>query len=138
MNLLENILFFSFAFFAGHTLFLTLVLIFKIPGSNTFLLGIFLFLILVRVGKSVLSLAFPESAFFVSIVGLTSMAAMGPILWNYVRGLFQFSNTSRKILFLNLSPTIIIIFIWSWKWLNLAYFVFTIHLFLYLIASARF
>lgn len=138
MNLLENVLFFSFAFLAGHALFLALVLIFKMQRSNTFLLGILLFLILIRVGKSVLSLAFPESAFYISIIGLTAMAAVGPILWSYVQGLFQLSNAKRKIMLLSLLPACITIFIWSWKWLNLAYYVFTIHLLLYLIASAYF
>lgn len=138
MNLLENILFFSFAFLAGHALFLTLVLMFKMPRSNTFLLGILLLLILVRVGKSVISLAIPESALFVSIVGLACMAAMGPILWSYVGALFQHSNANRKIIALSLIPACLTIFIWSWKWLNLAYYVFTIHLLLYLIASAYF
>jgi AraC-like DNA-binding protein len=136
MNLLENILLFSFAFLAGHALFLALVLILKMPKSNTYLLGILLFLILVRVGKSVISLAFPESTFFISIIGLISMAAIGPILWSYLRALFQHSSPKRKVMALSLFPAFFTIFISSWKWLNLAYYVFTIHLLLYLILSA--
>lgn len=138
MNIFETILFFSFAFLAGHALFITLVLILRMPKNNNLFLGILLMLILVRVGKSVLSLAFPERAFLVSIIGLAAMASLGPILWVYVRGLFQLSNTKRRTIIFNLLPTGIIIFIWSWKWLNLAYFVFTIQLLVYIIASAYF
>lgn len=138
MNLLENILFFSFAFLAGHALFLTLVLMLKITRSNSFLLGILLFLVLLRVGKSIIALAFPESAFFISIMGVISMAAIGPILWSYLLSLFHHSSTNRKMMVLSLLPASFAIFIGSWKWLNLAYYVFTIHLLLYLIALAYF
>lgn len=136
MNLLQNILFFSFAFLAGHALFLSLVLMLRMPRSNTSLLGILLLLVLLRVGKSVLSLAFPESAFFVSILGLMAMAAVGPILWNYLRGLFHHSSTNRITLALSLLPALLTILIGSWKWLNIAYYIYTGHLLLYLVAVA--
>lgn len=138
MNLLENILFFSFAFLAGHALFLALILIFKMPQSNTFLLGVLLLLILVRVGKSVISLAIPESALFVSIVGLACMAAIGPVVWKYIRGLFQFSENGNSKFLLSLIPSFSVLFIWSWKWLNLAYYLVTAYLLLYLVITAYF
>lgn len=136
MNLLQNILFFTFAFLAGHALFLSLVLMLRMPRSNTSLLGILLLLVLLRVGKSVLSLAFPESAFFVSILGLMAMAAVGPILWNYLRGLFHHSSANRIAVALSLLPALLTILIGSWKWLNIAYYVYTGYLLLYLVAVA--
>jgi AraC-like DNA-binding protein len=133
MNLLDNITFFLFAFLAGHSLFLTLVLIFGGHRRNTKLLGLLLLLLLIRVGKSVISLAIPESAFFVSIIGLVSMAAVGPVLWSYTRGLFQSSKLIAPGHFFHLIPSFLMIFIPSWKWLNLAYYLVTAHLLFYLI-----
>jgi len=138
MTTIENVLFFLFALLAGHTLFLSLALIFKIPGKNTALLGILLMLLLVRVGKSVFSLAFPESAFNLNVIGLACMAAMGPILWIYTRGLFQFSTPKPKMVVLHLIPAFGATFIWSWKWLNLAYYLITAHLLTYLLVTAYF
>jgi len=130
--MIENLLFFLFAFLAGHTLFLSLALILKTTGNNTALLGILLMLLLLRVGKSVLSLAFPESAFYINVFGLACMAAMGPVLWIYTRGLFQVSNVTLKTLILHLIPAFATAFTWSWKWLNLAYYLITVHLLIYL------
>jgi AraC-like DNA-binding protein len=133
MNLLDNITFFLFAFLAGHSLFLTLVLIFGGRRRNTKLLGLLLLLLLIRVGKSVIALAIPESAFVVSIIGLVGMAAMGPVLWSYTRGLFLSSKLNAPGHFLHLIPSFLTIFIPSWKWLNLTYYLVTAHLLFYLI-----
>ena len=134
----ENILFFSFAFLAGHMLFLCLVLIFKLPKDSTRLLGVLLLLLLIRVGKSVLSLGFPDIALYINIVGLSCMAAIGPILWIYIKSLFQFSEATPKNLAFNLIPAVAMFFVWSWPWLNLAYYVVTTQLLVYLIVVAYF
>jgi AraC-like DNA-binding protein len=134
----ENVLFCSFAFLAGHILFLCLVLIFKLPRNNTSLLGLLLFLLLMRVGKSVLSLALPDSALYINIVGLACMAAMGPILWIYIKGLFRFSEAKLKTVVLSLMPAFAIFFVWSWPGLNLAYYGITVQLLIYLITVAYF
>ncbi|MBX2913702.1 MAG: AraC family transcriptional regulator [Cyclobacteriaceae bacterium] len=135
---LEFVIFFLFAFLAGHTLFLSLILTLRMRQSNMTLLGVLLFLILLRVGKSVLSLAFHESSFYINVIGLSAMATMGPLLWVYIKSLFQLSIAKSKYLLISLIPALSVLFIGSWKWLNLGYYIITVHLLLYVIASAYF
>jgi AraC-like DNA-binding protein len=136
MKISNSILLFMFAFLAGHILFLVLTLLIKDSKSNTRLLGVLLLLLLIRVGKSVISLAIPERAFEISIIGIACMAAIGPVLLVYVKSLFQ---SSRAInMWLALSPSLLTLFIGSWTLLNLGYYFITAHYLLYLTLAANF
>jgi AraC-like DNA-binding protein len=90
------------------------------------------------VGKSVLTLAFPEEALWLSTVGLVCMAALGPLLHHYCAHLFSFAYEKKsKKLLIHFLPALLSCFAWTWPLVNVAYYVITLHTLIYLIITAR-
>jgi AraC-like DNA-binding protein len=127
-------IFFLFAFLAGHGVFLSLTL-FKLERDShsvSRLLGLLLFLTLIRVGKSVATLAFPDFSLILSLVGLISMAAIGPLLLAYIKRLF-YSPEKIPFRMVHLIPALLSSLLWSWKFLNVGYYLITFQYLVYLL-----
>jgi len=75
----------------GHSLFLAVYFWTadsKKPLSNR-LLALLLLALAVRICKSIVIVAFPDSSNFWPSLGLIGMAAIGPFLWLYLQSIFQ-------------------------------------------------
>jgi AraC-like DNA-binding protein len=126
-----------FSLLVGHILFLSLTLLINHRRSGNFTLGLILLLFAVRVGKSVLALAFPAESLWLSTAGLVAMAALGPMLYQYSRQLFALTQEPDKTFLLHLLPALLCCFAWSWPLVNTAYYVITLHLLVYLLITAH-
>lgn len=129
---MKEIALFAFAFFTGHSLFLSVLLFLFHKNTENKLLGILLVLLTIRVGKSVLILYNPALALPSSIIGLSSMAALGPIAYFYVLNLFS-KTTFRMKHSIHFVPSIISLFLFKWHYLNYGYYLISIMLCTYLL-----
>jgi len=126
------------AFLAGHSLFLSIVLIRRRGGAGSWILGVMLLLLLVRVGKSVVSLAFPDVALASSVAGLAAMAGIGPLLCQYTASLFQNAPAAGWIGWryaAHFIPSLLCLGLWSWPWLNAGYYAVALQLLIYISIS---
>jgi len=134
---MRDILLILFSAFVGHILFLAVALLLNHKRSGNLPLGIILILLSIRVGKSVLALAFPDEALWLSLLGLASMAALGPLLYYYVAGPFSMDNPVRKSLLPQFIPAVLCCFAFTWPVLNPLYYVITLQMLIYLILAGR-
>lgn len=134
---MKELVLFIFAFFNGHSIFLATQLFLRHRNTGNKLLGILLILMTLRVGKSVLILYKPELALSVSVIGLVSMAGIGPLVYLYVLNLFS-KTKFRKIILLHFIPAAICLFFWNWTYLNYGYFLISLLLNGYLFYTTYF
>jgi AraC-like DNA-binding protein len=129
----------AFAFAIGHGSFLAVTLLISLRKSGNRLLGVILILLIVRVGKSILTLLIPDSSYFVSSIGLVAMTVIGPLLVFYFESLFAstFSWSNKKYIhFCAMAGGLAACFTGDWRVLNVAYYVFTSQLLLYIVYTA--
>lgn len=135
---MTNLLLIVFSLLVGHVLFLACHLIINHRSSGNLLLGIALVLYAGRVGKSVLTLAFPSESLWLSTFGLVCMAALGPVLYLYSHQLFASGRTFTRRTLFHFVPALLCCFGWSWRIVNPAYYAITLHLLIYLVAATRY
>jgi len=119
----------------GHALFWAVVLYRLNNKLSNRLLSLLLFMLALRVGKSVTGFVFPGHMDFFSTVGLLSMAQIGPLAYFFTRSLFDNSFRLRKVDYFHFLPGIIaavLALTGQWR----LYYVFTAHVIIYVIASA--
>src|SRR5688572_12526725 len=126
----------TYGLFAGHSLFLAAWLFLRHKHSGNRPLGLILFLLTLRVGKSILSLAIFSWAVPVNVIGLASMAALGPFVLYYIQELFSTHTRPVKKMWLHLVPAVICLGAWSWTLINPAHYVITALLLGYLMYTA--
>ncbi len=127
---MKEVVLLGYGIFAGSSLLLALLLLTTHRNSGNRLLAIILLLLTARVGKSILSLAWPEIALLANVVGLAAMAALGPMTLFYVQELF---NTARRRSWLHGLPMVISLGAWTWTLINVGYIIITVHLLCYLV-----
>jgi AraC-like DNA-binding protein len=119
----------------GHALFWAVVLFRLNNRLSNRLLSLLLFMLALRVGKSVTGFVFPGHMDFFSTLGLLSMAQIGPLAYFFTRSLFDNSFRLRRVDYLHFLPGIIAaVFALMGQWRF--YYVFTAHVIIYVIASA--
>ncbi|MBT1698326.1 AraC family transcriptional regulator [Fulvivirgaceae bacterium PWU4] len=120
----------------GHSLFMALTLLIIGKKRANRLLALLLFLLALRVGKSVVGMFFlPGMVYELSAVGVVAMAAIGPVLVLLVKSLFVTSPPSRNI-YWHFLPAALLPFILplsGWKVLGPAYYTITLHVLIYII-----
>ncbi|MEJ1241376.1 helix-turn-helix domain-containing protein [Chryseolinea sp. T2] len=119
----------------AHALYWSLVLI-RVSDrlSNLMLSGLLVSLAL-RVGKSVTIFVIPEAMIPANVVGLLGMSWAGPFTLLFALALFDSSFRFRRIHLLHFVPGVIALgFAIMGHWI--VYRIFTVHLFIYLIATA--
>ncbi|HEU5292224.1 MAG TPA: hypothetical protein VFU05_16355, partial [Cyclobacteriaceae bacterium] len=126
--MMKEVVLIAYGIFSGHSLLLVVLLFIRHKNSGSKLLSLVLLLLTARVGKSIISLAFPQLMLPVNVIGLISMAALGPLILFYVEELYVSSQTPRRKVVLHLLPAAISAAAWNWTLLNTAYFVITAHL----------
>lgn len=126
---MKEIVLLGYGVFTGHSLLLALVLFLRHRNSGNKFLGLILLLITVRVGKSIISLAWLEWALPVNVFGLAAMAALGPLLLFYVEELY---TESKRTIWVHLIPAAICLAAWNWTLINIGYFIITAQLLIYL------
>jgi AraC-like DNA-binding protein len=134
---MTNILLVVCSVLVGHIFYLALYLIVNHRQSGNHLLGIALILYATRVGKSVLTLAFPEEALWLSSIGLVCMAALGPLLYLYSIQLFSTENRITKSSFFHFIPAVLGCFCWNWNTLNPAYYLITLQMLTYVMVVSH-
>jgi AraC-like DNA-binding protein len=138
MNLWDALPFLLLVFLCGHAVFIASFLILRNNKRDARLLGILLSLLLMRVAKSVVALTFPETSLASGVVGVVSMACVGPVLTLYIQSLFHVKIIDAKQFLIHLSPACLFALFWSWKFLNVAYYLSTLQLLIYLILVSRY
>jgi len=133
---MDEVVLISYGFFCGYSLLLVVLLFVRHENSGNKLLSFVLLLLLGRVGKSVISLAFPGAILPVNVVGLASMAALGPMMLFYVEELYTGSRIPRRKAAIHLIPAVACLLVWDWTLLNPAYFVITAHFLGYIFYTA--
>lgn len=123
----------------SHALFWAITLLGMNQRLSNKLLSALLIVLSLRVGKSVLGLLLPEHMYFFAMVGLISMAEIGPILFLFTKSLFDTTFRLRKKDYIHLVPGIALLSIASltdWDILNTTYRVVTASVMVYIVASA--
>jgi AraC-like DNA-binding protein len=103
------------------------------------LLTVILVLFAFRTGKSVVSLLFREAQYVTAVVGLLTMACLGPMLLFYVRRLFTEQEPLRRNEYLQFTPALAgfsPLFLMDWSWMSEFYYFFTTHLLCYIVATS--
>ncbi len=123
-----------FAFAIGHGTFLAATLLIGFNTKVNRLLSLILVVLIVRVGKSILTILFPEWSYLASSIGLIAMTALGPLLLFYIESLFTAFELDRKksIHLVALVFSVAVCLSANWRVLNLAYYIFTFYLFVYI------
>ncbi|WP_276373935.1 helix-turn-helix domain-containing protein [Chryseolinea sp. H1M3-3] len=120
----------------GHSLFSAIALMTLSHKLSNRLLALLLVLLALRIGKSVIQMIIkPEMSYLVSIIGLTAMAAIGPVLYFLLRSLFDTKARATKSDYLHLLPAFLLPFLYfvlDWNVLSLLYYIITGHVLLYL------
>jgi AraC-like DNA-binding protein len=119
---MKEIILLGYGVFTGHSLLLALLLFLKHRNSGNKLLGLILLLVTVRVGKSIISLAWLEWALPVNVFGLAAMAALGPLLVFYVEELY---TESKRTVWIHLLPAVVCLAAWNWTLINIGYIIIT-------------
>lgn len=125
----------------GHSLFMALTLLIIGKKRANRLLALLLFLLALRVGKSVLGMFFlPGMLYELSAVGVVAMAAIGPALLLLIQSLFVTSPPSKNIYWHFLPATLLPFALpWSgWKILGPAYYTITLQVLIYIVLAYRF
>lgn len=103
------------------------------------LLTLILILFALRTGKSVVSLLFREAQYVTTVVGLLTMACLGPMLLFYVKRQFIEQEELRKNEYLQFIPALagfLPVFLVAWSWMSELYYFFTAHLLFYVVTTA--
>ncbi len=123
----------------SHCLYLAGSLLLLNSKHSNRILACLLLVLAVRTGKSVVTLAFPETSYWISVWGLMAMALLGPLVLLYTVGLFATEARSSKRNYAHLVPslsTMILFVSWNWTWMTVLYYFFTAHLLFYIGWSA--
>ena len=121
----------------GHALFWAVVLFRLNKRLSNRLLSLLLVMLALRVGKSVTGFVFPGHMDFFSMIGLASMAQIGPLAYFFTRSLFDNSFRLRRVDYLHFFPGVVaLVFALFGNWR--LYYLFTAHIMVYVIASAYF
>jgi len=118
----------------GHGLFMAITLLILDRKLSNRLLAFLLFLLAVRVGKSVLQLYLkPDMSYATSVAGVMAMACIGPVLLMLVKSLFStgFRITLRQ--YIHFAPVVILpaLLFSGWKFLSLVYYTITFQVVVY-------
>jgi len=119
-----------FAFVIGHGSFLVITLLTGFHKKANRLLGFILILLMIRVGKSTLTLLIPEWSYLASAIGLVAMTATGPMLFFYIESLFVSSFEWKSKNGFHFFPAVISLVAsctMDWHILSLAYYIFTLY-----------
>jgi AraC-like DNA-binding protein len=99
------------------------------------ILACMLLVLAIRTGKSVVALLFPETAYWVSILGLMAMALVGPLILLYTLGLFTTEARPAKRSWAHLAPalsTLVLFVTLNWTLMTVLYYFFTAHMLFYI------
>jgi AraC-like DNA-binding protein len=123
----------------GHSLFAAVALLILHKKPSNRLLALLLFLLALRIGKSVVGFFFSHMIYGLSIVGVISMAAIGPVLLLLIQSLFVTVKPMSRKAYVHFLPALFLLAVlpWntSWKILSPAYFVITWQVLLYIALS---
>src|SRR5205085_3092199 len=123
----------------SHCLYLAGSLFLLNATVSNRILACILLVLSIRTGKSVVTLIFPQTAYWISVWGLMAMALLGPMLLLYTLGLFANEARLTKGNFVHLVPgflTLVLLFVFNWTWMTVLYYFFTAHLLFYIGWSA--
>jgi AraC-like DNA-binding protein len=120
----------------GHSLYSAVALLVLSRKLSNRLLALLLFLLALRIGKSVLQMFFrPGMSYELSVIGVTAMACIGPVTLLLIRSLFNSSLRITARSYLHFIPGALLPFtlpLSDWKILSPAYYSMTAHVFVYL------
>jgi AraC-like DNA-binding protein len=123
----------------GHSLFAASALFMINRKLSNRLLATLLLLLAIRIGKSVVQMMLkPEMSYTTSVVGVMSMAAIGPILLFLIKSLFRSDYRIKPVDLLHFLPLAILpitLFVQDWRLLGPAYYLITAHLFIYILLT---
>lgn len=123
----------------GHSLFSAVALLILNRKLSNRLLALLLFLLALRIGKSVVQMFLrPEMSYSMSVVGATAMACIGPVLLLLIRSLFNTSLRIKPVTYWHFLPAALLpltLPLSNWKILSPAYYTITLHVFVYLFIS---
>jgi AraC-like DNA-binding protein len=121
----------------GHSLFSTVALLILSKKLSNRLLAVLLFLLSLRIGKSVVGMFFlPGMNYELSAIGVSAMAAIGPVLFLLIRSLFTNAFAFSAKTYLHLLPALLLpatLPLSNWKILSPAYYAITGHVLAYII-----
>jgi AraC-like DNA-binding protein len=140
MNYRTILLIFS-AITVSHCIYLAVIIRSLSNRITNQLLTAILVLFAFRTGKSVVSLLFREAQGVTTVVGLLTMAGLGPLLFFYIKRLFSEEIPLRRTEYFHFVPMVIAfapVFAIAWSWMSLLYYLFTGHLILYIIISGMY
>jgi len=125
----------------SHGLFWAVVLMGMNQRLSNRLLAVLLFMISLRVGKSVFGILIPGHMFAFSTIGVVSMSAIGPLLFMFTRSLFDSNYRLTWKDWLQLVPIaallVMSVFV-EWKSLHITYRLFTTLVLVYMIITLIF
>jgi AraC-like DNA-binding protein len=123
----------------GHSLFSAVALLILNRKLSNRLLAVLLFLLALRIGKSVVQMFLrPEMSYSMSVVGATAMACIGPVLLLLIRSLFNTTLRIKPGTYWHFFPAVLLplmLPLSNWKILSPAYYMITLHVFVYLFIS---
>lgn len=122
----------------GHCIFLAAVLLIMRSKLSNKLLAVLLILLALRESKSLIRLIIDRVEYPVSVMGVITMAWIGPVTLMFLKSFFNSDVKFGRTNMLHFLPGALVIpFLWSdsWRVLNLLYYTFTIHLLTYMGAS---
>jgi AraC-like DNA-binding protein len=121
----------------AHALFWAVVLFRLNNRLSNRLLALLLFMLALRVGKSVTGFVFPGNMDLFTTIGLISMAQIGPLTYFFTLSLFDNSFRLRWAHYIHFLPGIgagVLALLGLWRY----YCLFTAHMIVYVIATAYF
>jgi AraC-like DNA-binding protein len=122
----------------GHSLFAAVALLVIHKKRSNQLLALLLFLLSLRIGKSVIGFFFSHMIYGLSIVGVIAMAAIGPVLFLFIQSLFVTLKPASKTVYFHFLPAVFLLVVLSWNTWNIlspAYYVITAQVLFYIAMS---
>jgi AraC-like DNA-binding protein len=120
----------------GHSLFSAAALLMISRKLSNSLLALLLLLLSLRVGKSVVGMFFfPDMSYELSAIGVSAMAAIGPVLFLLIRSMFITSFSFSAKTYIHFVPASLLPFtlpLLNWKILSPAYYGITAHMLAYI------
>lgn len=122
----------------GNSLFFGFYLLFSKKGSYpNKLLALLLFALALRISKSVIIIAFPTSSEIFPAIGLIGMAAIGPLVYLYIKSLFGIGY--KRSIYFHFIPSLLISATLAFVNEDVIYRYYQLvvaHIFLYVVQSA--
>jgi AraC-like DNA-binding protein len=118
----------------GHCIFLAVALLIMSSKLSNKILAVLVILLGLREGKSLVWLIIDKVEYPVSVIGVITMAWIGPNILLFLKSFFNSGMKFERINMLHFVPGALVIpFLWAdgWSVLNLLYYTFTIHLLIY-------